>query len=158
MNKKTKFITEAAVIAAIYVVLVYTFQPISYGPVQFRIAEALTILPYFTAAAVPGIGIGCFLSNLLTGADILDIIFGSLTSLLAAYLSYKLRWNKFLVPLPPIIANAIVVPFIIKFAYFEANPIPYMMLTVGAGQVLAAGVLGMILLLALEKVRHVIFK
>lgn len=158
MNKKTKFITEAAVIAAIYVVLVYTFQPISYGPVQFRIAEALTILPYFTAAAVPGIGIGCFLSNLLTGADILDIIFGSLTSLLAAYLSYKLRWNKFLVPLPPIIANAIVVPFILKFAYFEANPIPYMMLTVGAGQVLAAGVLGMILLLALEKVRHVIFK
>ena len=151
MNKKTKFITEAAVIAAIYVVLVYTFQPISYGPVQFRIAEALTILPYFTAAAVPGIGIGCFLSNLLTGADILDIIFGSLTSLLAAYLSYKLRWNKFLVPLPPIIANAIVVPFIIKFAYFEANPIPYMMLTVGAGQVLAAGVLGMILLLALKR-------
>mgnify|MGYP001309521709 FL=1 len=159
MNKKTRFITEAAVIAAIYVVLVYAFQPISYGPVQFRIAEALTVLPYFTPAAVPGIGIGCFLSNLLTGADILDTIFGSLASLLAAYLSYKLRWNKFLVPLPPIIVNAIVVPFILKFAYFETNySIPYMTLTVGAGQVLAAGVLGMVLLLALEKVRHVIFK
>lgn len=159
MNKKTRFITEAAVIAAIYVVLVYAFQPISYGPVQFRIAEALTVLPYFTPAAVPGIGIGCFLSNLLTGADILDTIFGSLASLLAAYLSYKLRWNKFLVPLPPIIVNAIVVPFILKFAYFETNySIPYMMLTVGAGQVLAAGVLGIVLLLALEKVRHVIFK
>lgn len=159
MNKKTRFITEAAVIAAIYVVLVYAFQPISYGPVQFRIAEALTVLPYFTPAAVPGIGIGCFLSNLLTGADILDTIFGSLASLLAAYLSYKLRWNKFLVPLPPIIVNAIVVPFILKFAYFETNySIPYMTLTVGSGQVLAAGVLGMVLLLALEKVRHVIFK
>ncbi len=158
MSKKTTFITEAAVIAAIYVVITFIFQPISFGPVQLRAAEALTILPYFTSAAIPGIGIGCLLSNILSGADMIDIIFGSLASLFAAFLSYKLRGNKFLVPIPPIVVNAIVVSFILKFAYFEANSIPFMMLTVGVGQVLAAGVLGMILLFALDKVQHIIFK
>ena len=88
----------------------------------------------------------------------LDIIFGSLASLLAAYLSYKLKSNKFLVPLPPIIINALVIPFVLKYAYFEANPIPFMMLSVGAGQFLAAGILGMVLLLSLEKVQHILFK
>ena len=158
MQKKTRFITQAAAIAAIYLVLVLVFQYSSFGPVQFRIAEALTILPYFTTAAIPGIGIGCLLSNILFGADMLDIIFGSLASLLAAYLSYKLKSNKFLVPLPPIIINALVIPFVLKYAYFEANPIPFMMLSVGAGQFLASGILGMVLLLSLEKVQHIIFK
>ena len=66
-DKKILFITQAAIIAAIYVVLIYIFNPISFGPVQVRIAEVLTVLPYFTVAAVPGVSIGCFLSNLLTG-------------------------------------------------------------------------------------------
>ncbi len=157
-NKKTQFLTEAAVIAAIYTVLVLAFQPISFGPIQFRIAEALTILPYFTPAAIPGVAVGCFLSAVLTGADILDMVFGSLATLIAAILSYQLRRYKFLVPVPPIVANALIIPWILRYAYQIPDAIPYMMLTVGAGQVLAVGVLGIILLFALDKVKHVIFR
>jgi len=158
MNKKTLYVTQAAIIAAIYVVLVFVFQYSSFGPIQFRIAEALTVLPYFTPAAIPGVTIGCLLSNLLFRADILDVVFGTAATLIAAYLSYQLRENKFLVPVPPILVNAIIIPWILKHAYFEADPIPLMMLTVGVGQLVSAGILGMILLFSLEKVRHIIFK
>ncbi|HHT89207.1 MAG TPA: QueT transporter family protein [Clostridiales bacterium] len=158
MNKKTLYVTQAAIIAAIYVVLVFVFQYSSFGPIQFRIAEALTVLPYFTPAAIPGVTIGCLLSNLLFRADILDVVFGTAATLIAAYLSYQLRENKFLVPVPPILVNAIIIPWVLKHAYFEADPIPLMMLTVGVGQLVSAGILGMILLFSLEKVRHIIFK
>ncbi len=157
-SKKTLFITEAAVIAAIYTVLVVIFQPISFGPIQFRIAEALTILPYFTPAAIPGVTLGCFLSAILTAADPLDMIFGSLATLIAAVLSYRLRRHKFLVPIPPIVSNALIIPWVLRYAYDIPDAIPFMMLTVGVGEVLAVGVLGMILLLALEKVKGYIFK
>ena len=158
-NKKTLFITEAAVIAAIYTALVMIFQFSSFGPVQFRIAEALTILPYFTPAAIPGLTIGCFLSAVLTpGVHILDMVFGSMATLIAAILSYRLRRNKYLVPIPPILVNAIILPWIFKFAYGDAQPVPVMMLSVGVSQLLAAGVLGMVLLLALDKVKHVVFR
>ena len=157
-NKKTLFLTEAAVIAAIYTVLVLAFQPISFGPIQFRIAEALTILPYFTPAAIPGVAIGCFLSAIFTGADILDMVFGSLATLIAAFLSYQLRHHKFLVPVPPIIANALIIPWVLRYAYNVPDAIPYMMITVGAGEILAVGVLGIILLFALDKIKHVIFR
>ncbi len=158
MNKRTIYITQAAVIAAIYTVLVFVFQFSSFGPIQFRIAEALTILPYFTPAAIPGVTIGCLLSNLLFRADILDVIFGSLATLIAAFLSYHLRENKFFVPIPPILVNAIIIPWVLKNAYFEADPIRLLMLSVGAGQLISAGLLGMILLFSLERVKHIIFK
>ncbi len=157
-NKKTLFLTEAAVIAAIYTVLVVAFQPISFGPIQFRIAEALTILPFFSPAAIPGVTIGCFLSALFTGADVLDMIFGSMATLIAAFLSYKLRRHRFLVPIPPIVANALIIPWVLRFAYDIPDAIPYMMLTVGIGEFLAVGLLGMLLLFALDKVKHIIFK
>lgn len=157
-SKRTLIITQAAVIAAIYVVLVFIFQLSSFGPIQFRIAEVLTILPYFTPAAIPGVTIGCLLSNLIFRADILDTVFGSLATLIAAFLSYKLRWNKYLVPIPPIVVNALIIPFILKYAYFEANPIPIMIFSVGAGQVVSAGILGMVLLFALDKIKHIVFK
>lgn len=157
-NKKTLFITQAAIIAALYTVLVLIFSFSSFGPVQFRIAEALTILPYFTPAAIPGVTIGCFLSAVITGADALDMIFGSLATLIAAVLSYQLRNKKYMVPIPPIIANAIVVPFVLRYAYGEAQPICLMMLSVGAGQIVSAGILGTLLLMALDKVKHIVFK
>lgn len=156
--KSTLFITQAAVIAAIYTVLVMVFSYSSFGPVQFRVAEALTVLPYFTPAAIPGLAIGCLLSNLLNSADVLDIIFGSLATLIAAVLSYQLRRYKLLAPIPPIVVNALVVPFILKYAYFEADSIPVMMVSVGVGQLLAAGVIGLVLLFSLDKVKHVIFR
>lgn len=157
-SKNTLFITEAAVIAAIYTVLVMIFHLSSFGPVQFRVAEALTVLPYFTPAAIPGVTIGCFLSAVFSGAAVLDMIFGTLATFIAAILSYCLRRNKYLVPVPPIIANALVIPWVLKFAYGEAQPVPLMMLTVGAGELVAAGVLGMVLLLALDKIRPYVFR
>lgn len=156
-SKRTTFLTQAAVITAIYVVLVFIFQYSSFGPVQFRIAEALTVLPYFTPAAIPGVTLGCFLSAILFGADILDIVFGSLATLIAAILSYNLRFNKFLVPIPPIVVNAIIIPFVLRYAYFETTALPFLILSVGAGQIVAAGILGIGLLFSLDKVKHVIF-
>lgn len=157
-HKKTLFLTEAAVIAAIYIVLVLVFQPISYGPIQFRIAEALTILPFFTPAAIPGVTIGCFLSAVFTGADVLDMVFGSLATLIAAFLSYKLRRHKLLVPIPPIIANALIIPWVLRYAYDIPDAIPYMMLTVGIGEVCAVGILGTALLYTLNSIKHVVFR
>ncbi|MDD3173463.1 MAG: QueT transporter family protein [Herbinix sp.] len=158
-NKKTIFISEAAVIAAIYTVLVMIFSFSSFGPVQFRIAEALTILPFFTPAAIPGVTLGCFLSAILTpGTSLMDMVFGSLATLIAAILSYKLRRFKFLVPLPPIIVNALVIPWILKFSYGNAQPVWLNMLTVGGGELVVVGVFGMILLFALDNIKHVIFR
>ena len=157
MNKKVLFLTQAAVIAAIYVVLIYAFQWSSFGYIQVRVAEVLTVLPYFTPAAIPGVTIGCFLSNLLTGADILDIVFGTLATFLGAVLSYKLRRNKFLVPLPPILANAIIVPWILRLSYGVPDAIPFMMLTVGIGEVISCGILGLALIFILSKHKKQIF-
>lgn len=104
------FMVHGAVIAAIYVVLTILFAPISFGPVQFRISEALCVLPYFTPAAVPGVFLGCLLSNLLCGAAALDVVFGSLATLIGAVGSYVLRDHKWAVCVPPILSNTIIIP------------------------------------------------
>lgn len=155
--KNTYFLAYGAVIAAIYVALTMAFQPISFGPVQFRISEALCILPFFTPAAIPGLFVGCFLSNLFCGAAGLDIVFGSLATLIGAVGSYALRRSKFLVCVPPILANTIIVPWVLRFAYGSEDLIPFMMLTVGIGEVLAIGVLGSILLAALNRYKTMLF-
>jgi len=157
-NQKVLFIAQAAVIAAIYVVLTIVFLPLSFGEVQVRFAEALTILPYFTPAAIPGLFVGCIIANILGGAILPDIIFGSLATLIGALFSYVLRKNKFLVPLPPILANALVVPFVLYYGYGIDLPIPIMMLTVGIGEIISCGIMGMILLFSLKKYRHIIFR
>ena len=151
--------TQAAMIAAIYVVLTYVFAPFSFGEVQVRIAESLTILPLFTPAAIPGLFIGCLIGNILGGAILPDIIFGSLATLLGAVFTYRLRnKNKFLAPLPPIAANTVIVPFVLRFGYGVALPIPLMMLTVGIGELASCGVLGMVLYYALSKYKNMVFK
>ena len=147
----SRFLAQAGIIAAVYVALVLLFAPISFGPIQFRVAEALTILPFFTPAAIPGVTIGCLIGNLIGMGEPLDIIFGTLATLIGAFGSYALRGNKWLVPLPPILANTIIIPWVLRFAYGEAKSIPYLMATVGLGEVLAIYVLGMILLLVLER-------
>jgi uncharacterized membrane protein len=157
---KNKFLTQAAMIAALYVVLTYvaTLLGLSNGAVQVRFSEALTILPYFTPAAIPGLFVGCLLSNILAGGVLLDIIGGSILTLVAAFFSYGLRKNKFLVCLPPIILNTIGVPYILRFGYgMVEESIPYMMVTVGLGEVISCGILGMVLLFALLRYRTVIF-
>ena len=154
-----QFVAQAAVIAAIYVVLTLLFAPFSYGEVQVRLSEALTILPVFTPAAVPGLFVGCLLSNILGGCIVPDIIFGSLATLTGAVFTYLLRnQSRFLAPLPPILANALIVPFVLRFGYQVHLPIPFMMLTVGIGEVISCGVLGMILYAALHRYKNLIFK
>lgn len=158
-NKRVQFITQAAMIAAIYVVLTFSFATFSTGPIQVRLAEALTILPYFTPAAIPGLFVGCLCGNLLASAMLPDIIFGSLATLLGALGTYFLRkQSKYLAPVSPVLANALIIPFILKYAYGEPFSIPYMMLTVGIGEVISCGVLGMILLGALDKYKTRIFR
>ena len=158
-NKKVLFLTQAAMIAAIYVVLTVMFQAISFGEIQVRIAEALTILPAFTPAAIPGLFIGCIIGNIFGGSILPDIIFGSLATLIGASFTYMLRnQSKYLAPLPPIISNIVIVPFVLRYAYGINLPIALMMLTVGIGEVISCGVLGMIVYSSLAKHRHKIFK
>lgn len=158
-NNKAYFITQAAVIAALYVVLTLFINAfdLASGAIQVRISEALTILPYFTPAAVPGLFIGCLLSNFLTGAAIWDVIFGSLATLLGAIGTYLLRKFKWCAPIPPIVANTLIIPFVLTYAYGLPGGIGFFMLTIGIGEILSCGVLGMILLFALQRYQNILF-
>ncbi|MCK5758688.1 MAG: QueT transporter family protein [Clostridiales bacterium] len=151
MNKKRKidaaFISRAAVIGALYAALTLALAPISFGLIQFRIAEALTVLAFYTPAAVPGLFIGCLMANIVGGLGIVDIIFGSLATLIAAYMTYKIK-NKFLAPLPPVLINALVVGPIV--AFYVAVPFYLGMLYVGLGQLVVCYILGLPLLIALK--------
>lgn len=157
-SKETGFLVQGALIAALYVALTTMFAPISFGPVQFRISEALCILPFFTPAAIPGLFLGCLISNLLGTAVIMDVICGSLATLIGAVGSYWLRQHKYLVCLPPILANTLIIPWVLRYAYGSTDLVPFMMLTVGIGEVLAIGVLGNGLLALLERYKYVIFR
>lgn len=158
-NKNTRYLVQGAAIAAIYVVLTVLFAPLSFGNIQIRFSEALTVLPFFTPAAIPGLFVGCIIANILGGAIPADIICGSLATLLGAFVTYKLRErSKYLAPLPPILANTLIVPFVLFYGYGMNLPIPFMMFTVGIGEVVSCGILGMIVLLALERYEHVIFR
>lgn len=157
-NKNVVFLTQAAMIAALYVVLTFIANALGLAnyAVQLRFSEALTILPYFTPAAIPGLFIGCIISNLLTGCAVLDIVFGSIATLLGALATYRLRRCRWLAPLPPITANALIIPFVLKYAY-GIVPVWFSFLTVTAGEIISCGVLGMLLLFALERYRGVLF-
>lgn len=159
MNKKVSFLTRAAVIAALYVVLTMIANALGLAnfAVQVRFSEALTILPFFTPAAIPGLFAGCILSNVLTGCLPLDIIFGSFATLLGAVGTRMLRRNKWLAPLPPIAANTLIVPFVLAYVYRFDGSIPFFMLTVGAGEIISCGVLGMMLLITLQKYDKYLF-
>ena len=158
-NKKALFLTQAAMIAAIYVVLTYFISAfdLASGAIQVRISEALTILPVFTPAAIPGIWLGCLLSNLLTGCVIWDVVFGSLASLIGAVGTYLLRRHRWLAPIPPIVSNILIVPFILAYAYGAPDSIPFLMVTVGIGEVVSCYILGSILLSLLSKYRNILF-
>lgn len=165
-KRNVLFLTQAAMIAALYVVLTFianVFGLANYA-VQVRFSEALTILPYFTPAAVPGLFIGCLLSNILTGCALPDILFGSIATLLGALGTYALRRYKWCAPICPILANTIIVPLILIYGYgllIEGMSVPqclgYYCLTVGAGEFISCGILGMILLFTLLKYKAKLF-
>ncbi len=158
-SRYTLMLVQAAMIAAIYVVL--TFIANAFGlanyAIQVRFSEALTILPYFTPAAIPGLFIGCLLSNILTGCAMPDIIFGSLATLIGAVLTRILRKNKWLAPVPPIVANAVIVPFVLLYAY-GIRPLWLSFITVTVGEIISCGILGMLLLFALQKYAGSLFQ
>lgn len=166
-NQKVLFMTQAAMIAAVYVVL--TFIANAFGiadkAIQVRFSEALTVLPFFMPAAVPGVTIGCLLANFLTGAHWLDIVFGSLATFIGAVFTYwigikartikqngqsKAERLKWLAPLPPVVANAVIIPFVLLYAY-GITELWFSFVFVTIGQLISCGILGMGLLLALEK-------
>lgn len=148
------YITKAAAIAALYVVLTELsaqFGLSGMNVIQFRLSEALTVLPFFTSAAIPGLAIGCLLSNLLTGAVVWDVVFGTLATLIGALLTYALRRYKWLAPIPPIVANTVIVPFILRYAYGFADAWWFLALTVFVGEFVCCGILGMLLLFAANR-------
>jgi uncharacterized membrane protein len=152
-KQRTLFLVRGAAIAALYAALTVlsSLMGLASGAVQVRLSEALTVLPALTPAAVPGLFIGCLLANLLTGCLPWDIVLGSLATLLGALGTYSLRRKPALAPLPPILANTLIVPLILSRVYGIPGTIPYLMLTVGAGEAIACGVLGTLLLAALSR-------
>ena len=155
-NRKTKtaFLTKSAMIAALYVLLteISALLGISSGVIQFRLSEMFAVLPIFTPAAIPGVFIGCMISNIITGGVFWDVIFGSLASLLGVWGAWALRKKSvYLVPVPTILANMIIVPFVLRYAYGAEGSIPFFMLTVGLGEFVCAGILGVFLAKTLKK-------
>ena len=162
MNKTTKtilFIVHSAVIAALYVVLTMIAAgfDLASGAIQVRFSECLTVLPFFTAAGIPGVTIGCFLANIITGGALPDIIFGTLATFIGSLGTYYLRKHRFLCTIPPVVANAIIIPFILKYAYALDGALWFFALTVGAGEIISCVLFGQVLMTALMPVRHRIF-
>ncbi|MBQ3223647.1 MAG: QueT transporter family protein [Clostridia bacterium] len=144
MRNSTRYWTRAAIIAALYVALTLlaSVLGLASGVIQVRISEALTILPVFTQAAVPGLTAGCLLANLMTGCAPWDVIFGTLATFLGAIGTRALRNRPVLATLPPILSNTLIVPFVLSRVYGVPDSIPYLMLTVGIGEFISCGVLG----------------
>ena len=148
MKNNTLKLTTAALIAAAYVVLTMMsqFMGLASGAVQLRLSEALTILPVFTSAAVPGLAIGCLISNIVTGCSIADIIFGTLATLAGAATTSKLgKKNPYLGPVGPILANMIILPLTFRYIYGAEGSYLYFLLTIGIGEIISCGVLGLAL-------------
>lgn len=159
-KENVKLVTHAAIIAALYVVLTIFISAfnLASGAIQVRISEALTILPFFTPAAIPGLFVGCLISNLITGCAPYDVVFGSIATLIGAvgtfYVAKLMKHSKasrILATLPPIISNTIIIPFILAYVYALEGTIPFFMLTIAIGEIISCGVLGFILLQAIDK-------
>ena len=143
-------LTLAASIAALYAALTLLFAPVSYGPVQFRISEALTVLPVLFSSAVPGLTLGCLLANLLGSATPWDMVFGTLATLLAALLTRRLRRNIWLAAAAPVVCNAVIIGVVLHFTLADALLFPTMA-SVGLGEAAVVYALGVPLLLTLQR-------
>lgn len=180
MNKKTKYIVHGAIIAALYAVLTMALWEFSSLAIQVRLSEALCVLPLFTPAAVPGLFIGCLISNLLSGTWI-DVVFGSLATLIAAILTYVIgkkcrlaisgqlsRQRKCLAPLPAVVVNAIIIPLVLYYGYgitamgnavTTIGVLALLALSILIGQAIACYLIGMPLMHVFERInrKHSIF-
>ncbi|MBQ8259892.1 MAG: QueT transporter family protein [Clostridia bacterium] len=155
-STKVRYLSHAAMIGALYVALTFISAAagLSSGAIQIRLSEALTVLPAFTPAAIPGLAVGCLLANTLTGGLPWDVVFGTLATLIGALGTYALRRAPhWLAPTPPILANVLIVPAVLQLVYGDPHAYPFLMLTVGVGEVIAAGIFGMSLYHAVKKIR-----
>lgn len=158
MNRtKTAKITTAAMIAALYVVLTYLTNlfGLANGAIQVRFSEMLTVLPYFLPSAVPGLAVGCLISNILTGCALWDVIFGTLATLLGAlgthFIAGKWLHTPWLSAAFPVFSNTVILPFILKYAYGFPGSLIYFAVTVGVGELISAGLLGTVLVFSIKK-------
>lgn len=155
MKLTTKFITYSAIIAALYIILteISNLFGLASGVIQIRLSEALTILPMFTPVAIPGLFVGCLISNIICGNLLLDVIFGSLATLIGALGTYYLGKNKYLGAFFPVLSNTIIIPFVLKYVYCFEGAMWYFVVTVGLGEVISCGLLGILLYKILKKKR-----
>ena len=154
---KTNNVTKAAIIAAMYIILTYVTNifGLANGAIQVRISEALTVLPYFTFAAVPGLFVGCLLSNIVTGCALIDVIFGSVATLIGALGTYALKKNKYAAPVPPIVSNTVIIPIVIMVTSGTALNFWYVAFTIFIGEAISCGLLGTYLIKMLEKRKNI---
>lgn len=159
-NPRVLHIVQAALIAALYIVLTALAAgfDLASGAIQVRFSEVLTVLPFFTPAAIPGVTIGCLLANILTGSALPDIVFGTLATLLGALGTYALRKHRYLATLCPVVSNGIIIPLVLRYAYAVPGALWFLALTVGAGEVICCMIFGQILITALLPHRDHLFK
>lgn len=148
---KSRFVVTAAIIGAAYVALTLGFYPFSFGPVQLRISEALTILPIFTPAAVPGLAVGCAISNMLGGYGLMDVLFGTVATLLGAIFTRYFRKNTIFAIASPIFFNALIVGTSLYILVPDSPALLLNILTVGIGELLACVGFGYPLIRLLRK-------
>ena len=145
---KSKTLASGAMIAALYAVLTVAMAPISYGPVQFRVSEALTLLPWYLPEAVPGLFIGCVIANFFGGYGAVDMIFGSLATLIGALLTRRASrlWTA---ALPPVVSNMLIIGAMLHFLIDV--PLVATALYVGLGEAGACLLVGVPLMKILER-------
>ena len=152
VSTNTRTLVRAALIAALYTVLTLLLQPLSYGEVQIRFSEALTLLPILLPEAVPALAVGCLLANILGGCTIFDIVFGTLATLLAALCTRRLRDRFWLAALMPVLFNGVIVGAVVHYCYAPVFPLPLSMLSVAAGEAVACLVVGPLLIRVMQRI------
>ena len=152
VSQNTRTLVRAAIIAALYTVLTLLLQPLSYGEVQIRFSEALTLLPILLPEAVPALAVGCLLANILGGCTIFDIVFGTLATLLAALCTRRLRNRFWLAALMPVLFNGVIVGAVVHYCYAPVFPLPLSMLSVAAGEAVACLVVGPLLIRVMQRI------
>lgn len=153
MNTKTKALVRASMIASVYILLTYVSSMfgLASGVIQVRLSEILCVLAILFPEAIAGLTLGCFISNILTGCVIFDVIFGTLATFIGALLTYTLRKHRFIALFPPVLSNMIIVPIVLKYAYNLNDAWWYMVITVGAGEIISCVILGGIFLKLLSR-------
>ena len=158
-HSRVLYLARGGIIAALYVVLTYVAYTMNLSgqlSVQLRLSEALTVLPYFTSAAIPGLTLGCLIANIITGAAIWDVLLGTLATLIGAVGTYLLRKYRFAASVPPILANTVIIPFVLKIAYQLPDAAWLLALSVFLGELICCGVLGTILQSVLIRFPHLL--